>query len=106
MERDMRVEIKFKYTEHMRVSVECNSEKEARELFHKYVKKDGVIDGIYEREPFHCTEREDVTGVRIKEAYQWGYEPLDDEALAKAEDYNYYDSVATEKLEGWGGEEE
>ena len=30
-----------------------------------------------------------------------GYEPLDDEALAKAEDYNYYDSVATEKLEGW-----
>jgi len=37
------------------------------------------------------------------------HEPLDDDdddALAKAEDYNYYDSVATEKLEGWGEEEE
>jgi len=68
----MRVEIKFKYTEHMRVEVDCDSEKEARKLFHKYVKEGNyhILDNICEIEPFGYTEREGVSGIKIKETYQ------------------------------------
>ena len=47
-----------------------------------------------------------INDVSWKEIADHLNESLDDDALAKAEDYNYYDSVAIEKLEGWGEEEE
>lgn len=48
-------------------------------------------------------ECEDITSaIQLDKGYEpLDDEPVDDEALAKAEDYNYYDSVATARLEGW-----